>query len=88
MTFVQAVATTKLINIFSSFVATLIFWVQGIVDYKLGMILGIAMFIGGIIGGQIALKLSNIWLQRIYLTVITILAFVTLRKSLPQKSLN
>lgn len=88
MTFVQAVATTKLINIFSSLVATLIFLVQGIVDYKLGMILGITMFIGGIIGGQIALKLSNIWLQRIYLTVVTILAFVTLRKSLPQKSLN
>jgi uncharacterized protein len=52
------------------------------------MILGIAMFIGGIIGGQIALKLSNVWLQRIYLTVVTILAFVTLRKSLPQKLLN
>jgi hypothetical protein len=81
MTFVQAIATTKLINIFSSLVATLIFGVQGIVDYKLGVILGIAMFIGGVIGGRIALKLSNIWLQRIYLTVVTILAFVTLHKS-------
>ncbi len=81
MTFVQAIATTKLNNIFSSLVATLIFGVQGIVDYKLGVILGIAMFIGGVIGGRIALKLSNIWLQRIYLTVVTILAFVTLHKS-------
>lgn len=34
MTFVQAIATTKLINVFSSLVATLIFMSQGIVDYQ------------------------------------------------------
>ncbi len=88
MTFIQAIATTKLINIFSSLVATLIFMVQGIVDYKLGIILGITMFVGGLIGGRVALKLSNIWLQRIYLVVVTVLAFVTLRKSQQQKLLN
>ncbi|HEY9707131.1 MAG TPA: sulfite exporter TauE/SafE family protein [Oculatellaceae cyanobacterium] len=85
LTFVQAIATTKLINIFSSLIATLIFIMHGIVDYKLGIILGFTMFIGGIIGGHISLKLSNIWLQRIYLTVVTILAFVTLRKSAQEK---
>ena len=74
MTFVQAIATTKLINVFSSLTATLIFTQYGIVDYKLGMILGFAMFIGGMIGGRISLKLSNVWLQRIYLTVVSILA--------------
>lgn len=82
MTFVQAIATTKLINVFSSLVATLIFIMQGIVDYRLGLTLGLTMFIGGIIGGRITLILSSIWLQRIYLTVVSILAFVTLRKSL------
>lgn len=81
MTFVQAIATTKLVNIFSSLVATLIFMMQGIVDYKLGVILGLTMFMGGIIGGHITLSLSSIWLQRIYLTVVSMLAFVTLRKS-------
>lgn len=30
------------------------------------------------------LKLSNVWLQRIYLTVVAILAIVTLRKSQQQ----
>ncbi|MBW4629492.1 MAG: sulfite exporter TauE/SafE family protein [Brasilonema octagenarum HA4186-MV1] len=80
MTFVQAIATTKLINIFSSLVATIIFMMQGIVDYKLGFILGIAMFFGGIIGARITLRLSNAWLKRIYLTAITILAFVTFYK--------
>ncbi|MFQ4143569.1 sulfite exporter TauE/SafE family protein [Chlorogloeopsis sp. ULAP02] len=80
MTFVEAIATTKFINIFSSLIATSIFIYQGIVDYYLGIILGITMFLGGIIGGQITLKLSNVWLQRIYLTVVAILAFITLRK--------
>nr|WP_199332397.1 TSUP family transporter [Fischerella sp. FACHB-380] len=43
MSFVEAIATTKVINVFSSFVATLIFIQQGIVDYHLGIILGISI---------------------------------------------
>ncbi|MDX2212257.1 MAG: sulfite exporter TauE/SafE family protein [Oculatellaceae cyanobacterium bins.114] len=81
MTFIQAIATTKLINIFSSLVATLVFAHQEIVNYSLGLILGLAMFVGGIIGGKLSLKLSNVWLQRIYLTVVSILVVITLRKS-------
>lgn len=88
MTFIQAIATTKLINVFSSLIATLIFTLHGVVDYQLGLILGLAMFIGGIIGGRISLKLSNVWLQRIYLTVVAILAFITLRKSMQQNHSN
>lgn len=78
MTFVEAIANTKLINIFSSLVATLIFVVRGIVDYKLGIILSITMFIGGIIGSHFALKLSNIWLRRIFLSTVVALALKTL----------
>lgn len=88
MTFIQAIATTKLINVFSSLVATIVFMCNGIVDYKLGIILGLTMFLGGIIGGSLALRLSNTWLQRIYLTAVAILALITLRKSQQQKSLN
>lgn len=78
MTFVEAIANTKLINIFSSLVATLIFIVRGIVDYKLGIILSITMFIGGTIGSHFALKLSNIWLRRIFLSTVVALALKTL----------
>lgn len=88
MTFIQAIATTKLINVFSSLVATIVFMCNGIVDYKLGVILGLTMFLGGIIGGSLALRLSNTWLQRIYLTAVAILALITLRKSQQQKSPN
>ena len=86
MTFIQAIATTKFINIFSSLIATLIFASQRIVDYKLGLVLGLAMFVGGLIGGQLSLRLSNVWLQRIYLTVVAILVVITLRRSQQQTS--
>ncbi|GAB1543182.1 sulfite exporter TauE/SafE family protein [Scytonema sp. NUACC21] len=84
MTFVEAIATTKLINVFSSLIATLIFMKQGIIDYQLGVILSLAMFIGGVIGGRMTLKLSNAWLQRIYLIAVSALAFITFHKSLQQ----
>ncbi|MEH1817558.1 MAG: sulfite exporter TauE/SafE family protein [Nostoc sp.] len=78
MTFVQAIANTKFINIFSSLIATIIFFTQGIVDYKLGIILSITMFIGGIVGSRVALRLSNFWLRRIFLTTVIALALKTL----------
>ncbi|MDM9583887.1 sulfite exporter TauE/SafE family protein [Nostoc sp. GT001] len=78
MTFVQAIANTKFINIFSSLIATIIFFMQGIVDYKLGIILSITMFIGGVVGSRVALRLSNLWLHRIFLTTVISLALKTL----------
>src|SRR5687767_2705760 len=42
--FTQSVAATKLINVFSSGIATLVFMWQGLVDYSLGLILAAAMF--------------------------------------------
>ncbi len=74
MTFVQAVATTKFINVFSSLVATLVFMARGLVDYKLGITLGLAMFVGAFVGARVALKLNNIWLRRIFLATVLALA--------------
>lgn len=74
MTFVEAVAVTKVLNIFSSLIATLIFMTQELVDYKLGIILGITMFFGAMIGAKFALKISNLWLRRIFLMTVIILA--------------
>lgn len=78
MTFMQAIANTKFINIFSSLIATIIFFTQGIIDYKLGIILSITMFVGGIVGSRVALRLSNIWLRRIFLITVIVLALKTL----------
>jgi uncharacterized protein len=74
MTFLEAVAITKLLNIFSSLIATIIFMTQGFVDYKLGIILGITMFFGAMIGAKFAIKMSNLWLRRIFIVTVIILA--------------
>lgn len=78
MTFVEAVATTKVINIVSSLIATGLFMARGIVNYELGIILGIVMFFGAMLGSHIAVRINNIWLRRIFLATVIILALKTL----------
>jgi len=74
MTFVESIAATKLMNVFSSIVAVSIFAWRGIVDWRLGLILGIAMFVGGLLGGTIALKMNAAWLRSIFIIAVLALA--------------
>jgi uncharacterized protein len=74
LSFLQAVATTKVINIFSSLVATAIFAIRGVVDYKLGAVLGLTMFLGALVGGHVAMRLPAVWLRRIFLVAVVALA--------------
>ena len=74
MTFLQAVATTKVLNVVSSGIATGLFTWRGLVDWPLALGLGIAMFVGGILGSRAALWLSPVWLRRIFVTVALVLA--------------
>jgi uncharacterized membrane protein YfcA len=78
MRYGEAVASTKLINVFSSAIATLIFMWQGLVDYKLGLMLGAAMFMGAYAGAHYATKLNDLWLRRIFLLTVFLLAIKTL----------
>jgi len=74
MTFLQSVATTKVVNIFSSIVAVVIFALRGAVDFRLGTVLGITMFLGAMIGGHATTKISPVWLRRIFIAVVLGLA--------------
>ncbi len=78
MQFTEAVASTKLINVVSSAIATAVFMRQGLVDYSLGIILGVTMFVGAYIGAHYATKLNDIWLKRIFLTTVFVLAIKTI----------
>lgn len=78
LTFTEAVASTKLINVFSSSVATLIFMWQGLVNYQLGAILAVVMFVGAYVGAYTVTKLSDIWLKRIFIGTVLILAVKTI----------
>jgi len=74
MTFLQSVATTKVVNVFSSAVAVLIFAWRGVVDFKLGALLGVTMFLGAMIGGHTTLKISPVRLRRVFIAVVIGLA--------------
>ena len=78
MRYSEAVASTKLINVFSSSVATIVFMWQGLVDYRLGIILGLTMFVGAYVGAHYVTKLSEIWIRRIFLAAVVLLAIKTL----------
>jgi uncharacterized protein len=74
MTFTQAVANTKVINVFSSLIASAIFAWQGLIDYKIGAILAVTMFIAAYIGAKTVTKLNDVWLKRIFLATVVLLA--------------
>lgn len=78
MPFGEAVGSTKLINVFSSLIATIVFMWQGLVDYKLGIVLGVTMFVGGYIGAHYAASMNEVWLRRIFLSTVILLAIKTL----------
>lgn len=77
-TFVEAIATTKLMNVFSSAVATGVFMWHGLVNYRLGLVLGATMFIGALAGARFAIRIGNLWLRRIFLTAVWILGLKAL----------
>lgn len=78
MKYGEAVASTKLINVFSSSVATAVFMWQGLVDYRLGLVIGVTMFAGAYVGAHYATKVNDVWLRRIFLTTVFLLAIKTL----------
>ena len=78
MSFGEAVAATKWVNVFSSSVATIVFMWQGLVNYKLGILLGAAMFVGAYVGANYAAKMNDVWLRRIFLSTVFLLALKTL----------
>ncbi len=75
---VESIAGTKLINVFSSGIATLIFASQGLIDYRIGLILAATMFLGAYMGARIAVRIREVWLKRIFLASVVFLAFKTL----------
>lgn len=78
MTFTEAVASTKFINVFSSLIATVIFAWQNLIDYKLGIILAVTMFIAAYTGAKTVTKLNDVWIKRIFLGTVFLLAIKTI----------
>jgi uncharacterized membrane protein YfcA len=77
-TFLRAVATTKVLNLLSSLVATGVFLSGGAVDPRLGAVAAVSMFLGGYAGGYLTLRASEVWLRRVFLAAVVLLALKTL----------
>ncbi|KXK00839.1 MAG: hypothetical protein UZ17_ACD001001891 [Acidobacteria bacterium OLB17] len=74
MRFSESVAATKLVNLISSGIASILFMWQGLIDYTLGFWLAATMFVGGYIGAHYAAKMNDLWLKRIFLAAVFLLA--------------
>lgn len=78
LTFVEAIAVTKVLNLFSSLVAAAIFAGQGLIDWHVGLVLSVSAFAGGFVGSALASRMNNLWLRRIFLAAVIALALKTL----------
>lgn len=78
MSFTESIASTKFVNVFSCFIATVIFAWNGLIDYTLGAILGLTMFGAAFIGAKFVIKLKETWLKRVFLGTVFILAIKTI----------
>jgi uncharacterized protein len=74
MTFTEAVAVTKVLNFASSLVATLVFAARGLIDWRLGFLLGGVSFAGALAGASLARRVGDRWLRRVFLAVVLCLA--------------
>lgn len=71
--FHQALANQKAITLPISIIATLVFIVQGMIDYKIGVPMLIASVFGGMIGVRVVMKMKGHWLRNILVPVTIVL---------------
>jgi uncharacterized protein len=69
---------TKVLNLFSSLVATAVFAMRNLIDWKLALILGVVSFRGGTAGAVVARRLNNRLPRRVFLAAVIALAAKTL----------
>jgi len=77
--FLNAAAPAKLANVASNLAAILIFAVNGLVLWKLGLGMAVANFIGGQVGSRIALRYGNRLIRWAFLAVVGALVVRTFR---------
>lgn len=65
-------------NVYSSAIATIVFMWRGLVNYKLGILLGVTMFLGATLGARFVMKVADKWLRRIFLMAVWILGLKAL----------
>ncbi len=72
--FIKAVASTRLMSVFSAGIATLILARHGLVSYSVGIPLAFAEVIGAYIGVKLIITRGEAWLRRLFLLAAIALA--------------
>lgn len=70
LSIIKANATDLFAYFIYSLVSITIFAFNGIIDYKIGMVLLIGMLIGGYLGARTAIKKGNKWVKIIFMVVV------------------
>lgn len=78
MTYLEAVGLTKVLNLSSSLVATIVFASRGLIDWKHGLSLSLVSFAGASLGAIVARRMSNLLLRRIFQITVVALALKTI----------
>jgi uncharacterized membrane protein YfcA len=79
----RGIAMAKMLNVVSSLIAVAVFANYGIVDWRLGIVLSAAGFLGGAIGTHWAQKMPTALLRRLFLCAVSVLAFKALIFDVP-----
>lgn len=74
LSFLQSAFDTKVINLFSSGIACVIFYLNDLIDFKLGLLFAIFISLGALLGVKFVIKNGNKWIRIVYIIAIIILA--------------
>ncbi len=85
--FLRAMAMSKVLNVASSLIAVAVFAWYRIIDWRLGIILGVASFIGGLMGCHWAQKMPSKLLRQFFLLAVAILALKSMIFDVPWSNL-
>jgi len=71
-TVIDSIATSSIPWFLLSIFSLIIFSINGIVDYTIGIVLFISMLLGGYIGAHVAIKKGNKWVKSLFAIVVII----------------
>ncbi len=71
--FLQATATTKIVNLATNLGALLFFAPQGLVEWRIGLAIGLANMAGGYLGARTAVRLGSHFVRGVLIVVVSAL---------------
>lgn len=74
MEFLEVAFITKILNIFSSLAASILFYRFGLIDLYIGVPLALSMSLGALAGAKLAIAKGNIWIRNIFIAATILLA--------------